>query len=80
MLAPQLRECPFCGARPELPSGNGSFYRIKCKCGMAGATVQIASLMTEAEKMSASFTYFRYPGEYIDRAMLRAIEMWNTRI
>ncbi len=76
----ELKPCPFCGDTPELPSGDGTQYEIECGgCGQAMASVQICDLMTIEERVADTFTDYRYGEEFVERAMVEAIERWNTR-
>lgn len=76
----ELLPCPFCGDRPELPSGEGTQYEIECSgCGQAMASVQICDLMSVEERAADSFTNYRYADEFVERAKKQAIESWNTR-
>lgn len=76
----ELKPCPFCGDTPELPSGDGTQYEIECGgCGQAMAAVQICDLMTIDERMADTLTDSRYGEEFVERAMVEAIQRWNTR-
>lgn len=76
----ELLPCPFCGDKPELPSGEGTQYEIECSgCGQAMASVQICDLMSAEERTAGSFTNYRYTDEFVERAKKQAIENWNTR-
>lgn len=75
----ELLPCPFCGGIPDYPSGDGTQYEIECDCGMARSCVQICDLMTEDERHNDDFINYRYGEEYIERAKLEAINMWNKR-
>ncbi len=74
-----LRPCPFCGAVPEYPSGDGTQYEIKCRCGHAGSSVRICDLMTLEERQVDDFTDHRYGEQFILRAKEQAAKNWNTR-
>lgn len=80
----KLLPCPFCGSIPALPNGRGSQYELECSdCGCAIASVQICDLMTIEERMSCDdlieANNWSYPEQYVERAKMEAIEMWNTR-
>ena len=76
----ELKPCPFCGEKPELPSGDGTQYEIECGgCGQAMASVQICDLMTIEERAADEFTNYRYAEEFVERAKVEAIANWNLR-
>ncbi len=74
-----LKHCPFCGAIPKLPDGDGTQYDIECDCGHASSGVQISDLMTIEERQADDFENYRYQQVYIDRARQEAIKNWNNR-
>lgn len=79
-MSEELKPCPFCGEKPELPSGDGTQYEIECGgCGQAMAGVQICDLMTIEERAAGEFTNYRYAEEFVERAKVEAIANWNLR-
>lgn len=76
----ELKPCPFCGAIPDFPNGDGTQYEITCECGRAQSTAQICDLMTIEERNEPDdwAETFRYKEVYIERAKQYCIEQWNV--